>query len=101
MGLILIMHTDVCCMCMFIPKIRRTPARHAGETTKLGEPKPEGRSRSGGGKGSEQSSEGKESNSSSNSSDPRSESPMPDRTGYYATTGALVGCVLGWASQFF
>lgn len=72
----------------------------SGETTQLGEPKPEG-SRSGNSSGSEQAPGGKESKENSNSSDPRTESPMPDRTGYYATMGALVGAGLGWASQFF
>ena len=74
---------------------------HAGETTQLGEPKPEGNRSSGSRSGSEQAPGGEESKENSNSSDPRTESPMPDRTGYYATMGALVGAGLGWASQFF
>lgn len=70
-----------------------------GETTQLGEPKPAGSGKSEGGSGGQQQQGPSGSGSAHN--DPRSESPLPDRTGYYAGMGALVGAVLGWASQFF
>ena len=68
---------------------------YIGETTQLGDPKP-----AGGGK-SEGESGGQQKEGPSAHNDPRSESPLADRTGYYAGMGALVGAVLGWASQFF
>ena len=72
---------------------------YIGETTQLGDPKPAGGGKSEGESGGQQQ-EGP-SGSSSAHNDPRSESPLADRTGYYAGMGALVGAVLGWASQFF
>ena len=82
------------------------PSSHPGETTQLGHPKPTSEGGSGGSSGSGKSGSSSSSNQSQGSSsgfshDPRAESPMPDRTGFYAGMGALVGAVLGWASQFF
>lgn len=68
--------------------------QQTGETTELGAPKPaddNGRdsgTHGGSGQGTESASD-------------RTESPLPDRTGFYAATGAVVGAVLGWGSQFF
>ena len=70
--------------------------QQSGETTELGAPKPADDQRSD--SGSQGGSSGHQGTETAND---RSESPLPDRTGYYAATGALVGAVLGWASHFF
>jgi hypothetical protein len=64
-----------------------------GETTELGAPKPADDQGHGGSSGS-----GHQETETAND---RSEASLPDRTGFYAATGALVGAVLGWGSQFF
>ena len=83
--------------------------RSAGETTKLGAPRPSSRSQQGdGGEGS-----GKGSSSGSGAGgggddgqrayaahDPRAEAPLEDKTGEYAAAGVFIGAFLGWASQF-
>lgn len=61
----------------------------AGQTTELGDPKPQGKRQGAGG------AEGSE------NVDPRAEMPLPDKTGQYGAVGAISGVILGWASQFF
>ncbi|PNH01832.1 hypothetical protein TSOC_012249 [Tetrabaena socialis] len=81
--------------------------QRTGETTLVGEPKPQGRggrtgsSGSGSGSGSESGSGSTGGGGGAAPRDPRAEAPMEDRTGQYASMGIVVGAFLGWVSQFF
>ena len=67
-----------------------------GETTELGAPKPA--DDKGHSSDSHQSSQGQ---GGTETAGDRTEAPLPDRTGFYAASGAVIGAVLGWGSQFF
>lgn len=64
-----------------------------GETTALGEPKPQSKGGQGSGSQSQETAQ-----PTYNS---RAEPQLPDRTGTYAAIGAVSGVFFGWASQFF
>lgn len=71
-----------------------------GETTQLGEPKPDGKGGSAGGEGGSGEQQGSGAQDDARSAH-LAESHMPDQTGYYAGVGVFVGALLGWSSQFF
>ncbi|EFJ49601.1 hypothetical protein VOLCADRAFT_89485 [Volvox carteri f. nagariensis] len=77
--------------------------QRTGETTRLGEPKPNsdrGSGGAGGGGGRQRASGGSGARTEDGYVDPRSEAHLEDRTGTYAAMGVIIGAFLGWVSQF-
>lgn len=84
-----------------IPTGVPSPCQTPGQTTQLGEPKPEsGRGGRRGAGGGGASGGGAATGANEDIRDPRAEAPLDDRTGTYAGMGVIIGAFLGWVSQF-